>query len=46
MSLIAAEQLGDRTVIGFELSEKYCSIILDRWEKLTGGTAEKVGELP
>jgi DNA modification methylase len=46
MSLIAAEQLGDRTVIGFELSEKYCSIICDRWEKLTGGAAEKVGELP
>jgi hypothetical protein len=46
MSLIAAEQLGDRTVIGFELSEKYCSIICDRWEKLTGETAEKVGELP
>ena len=43
--LIAAEQLGDRTVIGFELSEKYCSLICDRWEKLTGGTAEKVGGL-
>jgi DNA modification methylase len=46
MSLIAAEQLGDRTVIGFELSEKYCSIICDRFSKLTGIEPEKVGELP
>jgi DNA modification methylase len=44
-TLIAAEELGDRTAIGFELSEKYCSIICDRWEQLTGGTAEKVGDL-
>jgi DNA modification methylase len=44
--LIAAEQLGDRTVIGFELSEKYCSIICDRFSKLTGIEPEKVGELP
>jgi hypothetical protein len=44
MSLIAAEQ-GDRTVIGFEISEHYCSLICDRWEALTGGTAVRVGVL-
>ncbi|MGL5060897.1 MAG: DNA methyltransferase [Microcoleus sp.] len=43
--LIAAEEMGDRTVIGFELSAHYCSLICDRWEKLTGGTAEHIGNL-
>ena len=43
--LIAAEQC-DRNLIGFELSNHYCSLICDRWEKLTGGVAEKVGSLP
>jgi DNA methylase len=45
MSLIGAEQMGDRMIIGFELSEHYCSIILDRWEALTGQTAQLVGNL-
>ena len=45
MSLIAAEKMGDRTVLGFELAPHYCSIILDRWEQLTGQTAQLVGSL-
>lgn len=45
MSLIAAEKMGDRTVIGFELLPYYCSIILDRWEQLTGQTAQLAGNL-
>ena len=43
---MAAEEMGDRTVFGLELSNHYCSIIIDRWEKLTGLTAERVGSLP
>lgn len=40
ISLLAAEQMeGDRTVYGCELSEHYCEIIMQRWEKLTGKTA-------
>lgn len=45
MSLMAAEEMGDRTVFGLELSNHYCSIVIDRWEKLTGLTAERVGSL-
>ena len=40
-TLIAAEQLG-RKCYGVELDPHYCDIILARWEKLTGRTAEKV----
>lgn len=45
MSVMAAEKL-DRTVIGFELSNHYCSLICDRWEASTGLKAEKIGVLP
>ena len=38
-TLIAAEQL-HRRCYGIEISPKYCDIILARWEKLTGKTAE------
>ena len=37
-TLIAAEQ-SDRICYGCELSEKYCDVILQRWENLTGQTA-------
>lgn len=40
-TLIAAEQLG-RKCYGIEISPKYCDVIIARWEKLTGKTAEKV----
>ena len=40
-TLIAAEQLG-RKCYGVELDPHYCDIILARWEKLTGRTAEKL----
>jgi DNA modification methylase len=43
-SLIASDQ-ENRVCLGFELSTKYASVICDRWEKLTGQTAEKVGNL-
>lgn len=38
-TLIAAEQC-DRTCYGVELSEKYCDVILQRWENLTGEKAK------
>lgn len=41
-TLIACEQLG-RTCYGMEISPQYCQVIIDRWEKLTGQKAEKVG---
>jgi DNA modification methylase len=34
-TIIAAEQLG-RRCFGLEISPKYCDIILQRWENLTG----------
>lgn len=40
-TLVACEQLG-RTCYGMEISPQYCQVIIDRWEKLTGQTAEKV----
>lgn len=42
-TLIACEQLGRqcRTV---ELDPVYCDVIIDRWEKFTGGKAERLNE--
>jgi DNA modification methylase len=40
-TLIACEQLG-RKCYTMELDEHYCDVILARWEKLTGKTAERV----
>lgn len=37
-TLIACEKT-NRVCFGTELSEKYCDVILSRWEKLTGKTA-------
>ncbi|MFM6918070.1 MAG: hypothetical protein ACKPKT_10920 [Dolichospermum sp.] len=42
---MACEQL-NRKCIGFEISEKYCEIILTRWEKLTGKQAVKYAPKP
>ena len=42
-TLIACEQLG-RKCRTMELDEKYASVILKRWEKLTGGKAELCAE--
>jgi len=41
MSIMAAENTG-RKVYAMELSPEYCSIILTRWEKATGKTAELI----
>lgn len=38
-TLIACEQNG-RTAYLMELDPKYCDVIIDRWEALTGGKAE------
>jgi len=39
-TLIAAEQL-DRRCIGIELSPAYCDVVVERWQHLTGGRAER-----
>jgi DNA modification methylase len=39
-TLIAAEQLG-RTCYGLEIEPKYCDVIVERWENLTGGKAKR-----
>jgi len=39
-SIIAAEQL-DRSCVGIELSPAYCDVIIERWQNLTGGKAER-----
>lgn len=41
-TLIAAEQL-NRKCYMMELDPKYCSVIIERWETLTGEVAEKIG---
>lgn len=40
-TLIACEQL-ERSCYMMELDPHYCDVIVDRWEKLTGLTAEKI----
>ena len=40
-TLIACEQLGRKCYM-MELSEKYCDVIIKRWENLTGLKAEKI----
>lgn len=46
-SIIAAQKMeGDRTVYGFELSEDYCEVIIQRYENFTGDIAKLVGRLP
>lgn len=42
-TMIAAEQLGRKAYL-MELDPHYCDVILARWEKLTGKTAERVTE--
>ena len=40
-TLIAAEKL-NRKCYGMELDEKYCDVIIERWEKFTGQKAKKL----
>jgi DNA modification methylase len=40
-TLIACEQT-NRICYGMEIDPKYVTVILDRWEKLTGKKAEKI----
>lgn len=42
-TLIAAEKL-NRKCYGMELDEKYCDLIIERWEKFTGLKAKKINE--
>lgn len=41
-TLVAAEQL-DRVCVGLELSPAYCDVIVERWQRLTGGKAQRNG---
>jgi DNA modification methylase len=40
-TLMAAEQLG-RTAYGMEMGEKFCDVIIKRWEEFTGQKAVKI----
>jgi len=40
-TLIAAEKL-NRKCYGMELDEKYCDVIIERWEQFTGKKAKKI----
>ena len=40
-TMIAAEQLGRKAYL-MELDPRYCDVIIARWEKFTGRTAEKI----
>jgi DNA modification methylase len=39
--LVAAETLG-RRCYGLELEPRYVQLVIERWQALTGGTAERV----
>jgi len=41
-TLIAAEKL-DRVCFGIEISPRYCDVIVERWQNLTGGGAVRNG---
>lgn len=41
-TLVACEQLG-RTCWAMELEPRYCDAVIERWERLTGGTAVREG---
>jgi len=41
---VACERLG-RSARLAELDPHYCDVALARWERLTGGSAERVGSL-
>jgi DNA modification methylase len=43
-TLITCEQTKRRCFM-MELDEKYCSVIIERWEKLTNQQAIKIGSL-
>jgi DNA modification methylase len=38
-TIVAAEKT-DRNCFAFELDPKYCDVIIERWERLTGQKAE------
>jgi len=40
-TLVAAETLG-RRCYGLEIDPKYCQVIIERWQGLTGRTAERI----
>jgi DNA modification methylase len=42
-TLIAAEKL-NRKCYGMELDEKYCDVIIERWEQFTGNEAHRINE--
>lgn len=39
VSIMAAEESGDRVVFGVELLPHYCEVIMQRWERTTGEVA-------
>jgi DNA modification methylase len=42
-TMIAAETVGRRCV-AMEIDPRYCDVVVDRWQKFTGGTAVLDGE--
>lgn len=40
-TLVAAEQLKRRAVV-FEVDPRYCDVIIERWQRLTSGKAERI----
>ena len=43
-TLMAAEQIGRRAFL-MELDEKFCDVIVHRWEEFTGKKAVRAGNL-
>jgi hypothetical protein len=42
ISILAAEQSGNRSVAGMEISPQYCDVTIARYEALTGNTAQLI----
>jgi len=41
-STLAAAEIAGRRCYGMEIDPKYCDVIVERWQNLTGGTAERI----
>jgi DNA methylase len=44
-TLVPAETLG-RRCYGLEIDPRYCQVVIERWQGLTGRTAERVDDAP
>ncbi|MBP0022185.1 MAG: site-specific DNA-methyltransferase [Cyanobacteria bacterium SBLK] len=44
VSIVAAEELSDRIVLGCELLPYYCEVVMQRWERVSGKVAHLIND--